>query len=445
MAVAIGEREENIFLDIYDFGYLDFEFLWRKYWDEIDNEKIARSTVNRKMRKLTEEGYIYPIPYKSIKNGSVVGRIGYVYTLAGKGVGYVKRLYGDKEVTWDPNKKYRKGEYIEHHLQLAHFSIQAMRSIPRQYEMQYRGEKDAAFRIENGTSFKNIILPDALWFIRNKATSEFTPIFVEYERTVRRSEKKMHEKVNGQNSYFKNGFYKEHDVLKSFPAEVPPVLIYISNDNRTNFSYQRLIGKNYRTWYEKGNYCSELLFTTIEQYLTDPFGDIFVNLNNQRKSLKQITNLASWSHTLSAGNVKWLPSYMTASKLFGENYLFTDGILLKQIDSMFSEAKLVFYVKNKNLEYLNELAANIKKYGLRKHSLLSASFSESSPTLNPSLVFLMEEDDEIESLSLFLRSLDFGGDVGRILVGAVNEIIGQPGKPNYYDVKNHEKAYLWKE
>lgn len=103
MGVVLTDRDLDIFLDIYDFGYVHFDYLWPMYWSNIENEHSARVSINTRMKKLSQENYIYSIPYD--RRVLPKGRTSHVFTLGGKGIAKVKELYGDKHNTdWDPNK-----------------------------------------------------------------------------------------------------------------------------------------------------------------------------------------------------------------------------------------------------------------------------------------------------------------------------------------------------
>ncbi|MFT9494899.1 hypothetical protein, partial [Anaerosolibacter sp.] len=432
-----------IFLDIYDFGYVDFKYLWKMYWNDIKDEHVARVSINRRMKKLTDANYIYPIPFRSINNESSKGRVGNVFTLAGKGISHVEGLYGEKEIIWDPNKKYRKGAYIEHHLSVAHLTKQAKINCPEHYEMDYRGERDAAYRIDMEHSFKNVFLPDSLWFFKKVQVADSTPVFVEYERTIRRSEKKMIEKIKGQNDYFIKGFYKEHDVLRSYPTDVPPVLIYISNENRTNISYQRLIATKYQTWYQKGFYCSDLLFATLDDFSEDPYGLIFKDFGNRKKSILQAVNLAAYGHNYVAnmpGSVKWLPSYLASQKVSEKQFLNIDGLVLIKKNEAINQAVLVSYISKSDFKKVEELSGVITSNDLSKHQLLVNSIPGNSED-NPKLVFLIEDEEQKDKFSSYIRGLDWGEQIGQLLIVNVGEAIEDPVNAKYLDVMRQQETF----
>lgn len=444
MAIIITERDEKIFLDIYDFGYVDFHYLWPLYWNDIEDEHAARVSINRRMKKLADENYIYPIVFRSTDNHSVKGRFGNVFTLAGKGISYVERLNGDKESVWDPNRKYRKGVYIDHHLKVAHLSMQTRLNCPRGYQFDVRGEKDAAYRVvaENQKVIKNIFLPDAVWFL-GKGDLQ-TPIFVEYERTVRRSIKKMNEKMRGQYEYFSKGLYKEHDVLKSFPTQVSPILLYISNEKRTSLQYQKLAAsEKYQTWssYDHKSYCNDVLFTSLEDYLCNPYGEIFTNSINERKSLLQSVNVASFGHNLTFDKQSmWYPSRFATFNI-EDHVMVLDGLAVFQLGN-FNPGLMFKYLNRNYSKKIDSLSAALQKNMLNNHPYLKNSVT-SEQKYNPKLVFLVEEKKEIENIVSYLITKDWGNQISQVLVACIDDVISNPVKSEYFDIGSRKQRNLF--
>ena len=446
MGVVLTDRDLDIFLDIYDFGYVHFDYLWPMYWSNIENEHSARVSINTRMKKLSQENYIYSIPYD--RRVLPKGRTSHVFTLGGKGIAKVKELYGDKHNTdWDPNKKYRKGAFIEHQLEIAMLSKMVKLGAQDGLSVDIRGEGESAYRVNDGKHIRNVFRPDACWFIKPEAASESTPFFIEYERTKRRSIKKMHEKVKGQNDYFVQGLYEQHDLLQSHYTRVSPVLAYISDYNSTNQSYRSLILERYKNWksHDGKFFCSNVIFAEKSKFEEDPFGPVFTDLMNKKRSLYEevvMSNIGR-AFTKLGMKVSWNPSYLASQPLKNQKMLYLDGLAVIQTGKGIDPAFLFIYIDDHNHEKLKSLIEALSEGSLLDHRFLTNSINERQE-YNPKLVIIDHSSREKYEVGNYLKTLSFGSELSSVLLCSADEILNNPLKSEkYFDIAKGEETTLF--
>lgn len=438
MGILITERDRDIFLDIYDFGYLDFYYLWKKYWTSSEDELIAKTAVRKRMKRLADAGYIKRLAHQSMDRLANSGPPPSVYTLGFKGLEYISNYLG-LDVNWDKNRPYRKGDFIDHHLKTAHLTLEF--TLRHSLKVDYRGEQNAKYSTYENNKPKDIFKPDLLWNVTKKNLPS-VPYFIEFERSVRRSQKKMREKVTGQYEYSSKGLYENHDILNSLNNQMHPCLIYISEDDKVNKKYREIMGGF--NWYQNNSktgesyYFNDILFTTVGAFDQDSSGSIFKRIDSDNLSFMDSYYANVFSFNLNQNfkerqmTVQHFPSYV-CSRRFDKHVFKADGVFnLAQSDTQNVSFAYQMINQHNMKEVIDNLNRVINEGDLTKHLCFEQSIYKTQEN-NPRMIFLVETLDDVEPLSIMIREKTWSQQISKFFIGVVDYVLYKPFMADYFD------------
>ncbi|WP_434088093.1 replication-relaxation family protein [Bacillus mycoides] len=286
--IMLSEEDEQLLLDIHLHIYVDIEYILEKSY-----RGYAKTALYRRLKRMEEAGYIkheyLPVPSvrgKKRKSGRPIN----VYTLTKFGVEMVKELRGI--VHWNQRWTDRVATFVYHSLMLAH-TESAMYSYSQTetlYELkEWINEPRATYKYTK--SAKDILRPDGIAVVGRKGVSARNAgLLLEMERSYSTKEVLL-KKVLRYNDFFKRG----EEMVKKYELQVgfdyPIVLwklIWIARDEtRKKELLRHLQDAEQPPLYEierdgetiyKQRY--DILITTYDEVLQNPFGEIYVDLSD---------------------------------------------------------------------------------------------------------------------------------------------------------------------
>ncbi|MEI4615994.1 replication-relaxation family protein [Bacillus cereus] len=286
--IMLSEEDHELLLALHLHIYLDIEYIADKCYPN-----YAKTALYRRLKRMEEAAYIrheyLPIPsVRGQKRKS--GRPINVYTLTKFGVEIVRELRG--MVHWNARWTDRVATFVYHSLMLAHTEL-AMYSYSEKetpYELkEWINEPRATYKYTK--SAKDILRPDGIAVVGRKGRSvRNAGLLLEMERSYSTKEVVL-KKVRRYNDFFKRGeeALKKYDLHVGF--EYPIVLwklIWIARDETRKKELLRHLQdveqppldemeRDGETFY-KQRY--DILITTYDEVLQNPFGDIYVDLSD---------------------------------------------------------------------------------------------------------------------------------------------------------------------
>jgi hypothetical protein len=405
--------------------------------------------INRRMKRLSDEDFIKRIPYKPM-DGSL-GKACYVYTLGSNGVKYVKELL-DNDVSWNKNIPYRKGAFINHHLYLSYLT-QRFEEAFNQYDINYNGEPFAKYSVpKNDERMLDVFKPDLVWSIRSKGLG-FGSFFVEHEKTEGRSFKKIRDKLSGHSEYATKGYYKEHDVLLAHDTYFPPSLVFISDSEKINNAYRKLISEY--NWFDtnvlsgSSYYFSDILFTTTDEFMENPNGNIFTRLGGNKVGLEQSYYSSYLGHALiddfKGKNTIFYPSFMCFRSETSKNddkkvYFKADGIFQFLIGSN-KLSFIIHYIDDASISNVERITRSYQAFDLNNHPILKGSIYNDK-TNNPKVILLTKDSSNIETLASIVKKGEWGDIVSQILIVCPSDLKNGPKNAMYYNPFTNSRQSL---
>ncbi|MFI8658026.1 replication-relaxation family protein [Priestia megaterium] len=277
--LALSEEDQSLLLHLHQHIYLSRDFIDSYIYNSAEKTKSAHEkSVYRRLKQLTDAGYItsFAVP---ITAGS--GRPSNIYTLNDFGVDTVEQLTGIKH--W--NYKWSKEPQIwyMHTLALAEIVKSFETYDPSRYVVkQFISEAKAHFKYyeRNDISKKSepkVIRPDGILIIGSPNSDENLGIMVEMEKSYADKSGTIR-KLKQYNHFFGRVIEEnDQDLIKQFDEKVGfehsiiEWRILFVGDNGS-------MGKRILRQLQGQESIVELVATSKEEILKDPYGDIYLHL-----------------------------------------------------------------------------------------------------------------------------------------------------------------------
>ncbi len=259
MAKPIGPREEQLFLDLYQFVFLDYAYLMKYLYVHEDGRPFQKNYVYSDVKALVNEGYIKAV---TASKESGKGAQQAILSLDTKGVEEVREILG--EAKWDSRWTQRTPTFIHHSLRVAHMTgaFRASISSDGLELIEFISERDSFFQYAHEK--KNVIRPDgAFLFRRVSQEKEFHFLyFLEMERSRQKAEVSR-EKLIRYNEYAKLAAYAKHRAVY-VPIHAIRVLFVSDKANERDRLIQHT--KEIET-----AHLNEVMYTTYDDVLEAPY------------------------------------------------------------------------------------------------------------------------------------------------------------------------------
>lgn len=263
----IGEKEQQLFLDIHDLIFVDMAYLLNNVYVKEDGTSYHEVYVRNIVRDLEKQEYI---KIYNILNDEHVRSYKRVFTLDRKGVEEVEALLGDSH--WDNRWTDRTPTFIYHALKAAH--IKAAFEMKKEQNtskmLNYRtfvSERNSFFQYGEGK--KDVIRPDGTLLFSGefKGAIYNYAYFVEVERS-RQMRSVSQNKLVRFNSYVKSEAFKKHTRLEC-DIESRIRILFVSEGEGEMHNLIR------HTESVPTPDLDGVFYTTYEQVTTNPYGEIW--------------------------------------------------------------------------------------------------------------------------------------------------------------------------
>ncbi|WP_319618205.1 MULTISPECIES: replication-relaxation family protein [Bacillus cereus group] len=268
--IRYSEEDHNLFLDLYDYLYLDAQYLTDNIYPGRD-----MSYIYRRVNKLVKNGYVQKmkLPLQEITTNH--GNTYSVYSLAKKGVEEVRELLGD-HVSWDSRWTDRTPLYVYHSLMLSHISGAFRKHQHERFFLhEWISEKRAFFNYTNNAT--DVIRPDGVAMIGNQQSGKTFGVLIEMERSRTRKEI-TRSKILRYNAYMEGEGYLKQDVFETQPSSMRVVFVSRKeNEMKRLMTHSKALtgpnGEVRETEIQTPHV--DVLYTTYDRFLEDPWGKIF--------------------------------------------------------------------------------------------------------------------------------------------------------------------------
>jgi DNA-binding PadR family transcriptional regulator len=267
--MKIGQKEQQLFLDIHDLIFVDMAYLLNNVYIKDDGTSYHEVYVRNILRDLEKQEYI---KIYNIVNDEHVRSYKRVFTLDRNGVEEVKALLGDSH--WDNRWTERTPTYIYHALRGAHIkaSFEAKKEENVAELLDYNSfvsERNSFFQYGKGKM--DVIRPDGtlIFSTREADISKvvYVPYFIEVERS-RQMRSVSCNKLKRFDAYAKEKAYKEHERLERDISGNVRVLFISEAEGEMNNLIKHTEGVPTTN-------LNAVLYTTYEQVITNPYGAIW--------------------------------------------------------------------------------------------------------------------------------------------------------------------------
>lgn len=265
--IKIGEKEQQLFLDIHDLIFVDMDYLLNNIYVKDDGISYHPVYVRNILRDLEKQEYIKVF---NILNDEYVRSYKRVFTLDHRGVEEVDALLGATH--WDNRWTDRTPTYIYHALRTAHIkSAFESKRDENKRDFNYTSfvsERNSFFQYDNADK-KAVIRPDGTLIFATEINNETYnfPYFVEVERS-RQMRSVSCNKLIRFNIYAKEQSYKEHTRLEHDIAGSVRVLFVSEGEGEMNNLIKHTKGVPTMN-------LNAVLYTTYEQVINNPYGAIW--------------------------------------------------------------------------------------------------------------------------------------------------------------------------
>lgn len=281
--MKIGQKEQQLFLDIHDLIFVDMAYLLNNVYIKDDGTSYHEVYVRNILRDLEKQEYI---KIYNIVNDEHVRSYKRVFTLDRKGVEEVEALLGDSH--WDNRWTERTPTYIYHALRASHIkaAFEAKRKENNSEKLDYTSfvsERNSF--LQYGEGKKDVIRPDGtlIFSTREEDISKIihVPYFIEVERS-RQMRSVSCNKLRRFDAYAREKAYKQHERLEHDIAGGVRVLFISEAEGEMNNLIKHTEGV-------ATTHLNAVLYTTYEQVTTNPYGAIW-RVKDKPDSLVSLTD-----------------------------------------------------------------------------------------------------------------------------------------------------------